>query len=748
MNSNPRLPLPAAAFIRSSLPWDGVPQPGEAYALAEPAVALEPMPEGLALSAQAAALHALLLRYGGGVAVELWVADEQGAWRSAGGEASLQTRVSELEASLRAAVPEPAPRHAGGDVVLCAPRSQAAAALQQAQALQAAWVWLFDTAAAGGEIRCDGRRFEPETVRRSAAHYLRLLAAWVAAPDMAIDAPTLLGDDELPAAARSGCPAPSAGLDSVIACLAQRAAVTPHALAYRHHGDAFDFAAVAAWSAGLAAALHAQQVRPGEPVGVFVERSHRSAIALLAVWQAQACYLPIDVEFPADYLAHIVRQNALRVAIADAAHAPRLAALGVQVIDADGARATPGAAQPPVLAPEAAPEQAAAIFYTSGSTGLPKGVVHSQAAVLNRLQALFVHRPLGADEQLAQRTPITFIPSMGELLGSVICGCTTTVIPQAAARDPDALAALIVAEGITRIGMVPSLLATFLGGSASRQAALAGLRGLSLAGEVLSAPMAASLRERFPQLQVTNDYGCTETNGVLLGSLTEWSPRRPQVPAGRPIANVQAQVLDPQLRSVPLNVVGDLYLSGVAVGAGYIDRPEETARKYLERRAGDGSVERLYATGDRARRLPDGQFEVLGRSDNVVKIRGNRVEIEGVEAVLARHPDIAQAAVSCDPSGHKLVAYVVAAPGAQPRAGSVRGHLDAHLPAYMVPARFVEVAALPRSIGGKLDRAGLRRSPPPGKPLPNGAARAAPAQQAHHDLAALHPPGGPRGGAA
>ncbi len=757
---------PTLAASLSSLPWDFAPSlVGEPdYACIDwPALGMAPEPLTASASHVDAvglvglvALSALLQRYGQERASPLLIAGAKPAqwhlWQAAPTQ-SFEQLGAQLEGHIRGLsaahlgeflplcdLKDPVALEAlKGQAIWVAGPSQHEQALHMGRLAQAPWIWL-SSASGPGRMLYDQRRFAAATMARSLGHWQRLVAAAQSVAGQAWSEVPLLSTQEQSQAVETAAQAHEP-LPAMTALLYQRARSTPHACAYRWRGQTVSFVQLLRWVNALEKALRQQGMQAGEPVAVAVERSPSTVAAILAIWCAGGSYLPIDVDYPADYVGHLLSQCGAKLAIAEPGWDQRLRERGMRVVVnvpnsefwALAAQPTDCATWPLPAAPDVA--QSAAIFYTSGSTGKPKGVVHSHAAVHNRMHALFARLPVTDADCLSQRTNVGFIPSLGELLSAVATGRPTVVVPNATARDPDALAELICAEGITRMGMVPTLAKAFLNQEGTvRHKAMEQLRLLSLAGEVLTADTATALRNAFPRLRVVNDYGSTETNGVLIGELADWCDKRPAVPAGRPIANVQALVLDAGLLTQPCNVEGDLYIAGLAVGQGYLDRPEETERRYLEVAMQPlGAVQRVYCTGDRAKRLPDGQIEVLGRGDNVVKVNGNRVELEGVEAVLQAHPNVFQAAATIDPKHRRLCALLVPRPDQTPpseqvlTAAALRAYLRAALPPYMVPSQFTLVSALPRTVSGKLDRARLKQDPPAGICLPVRPRRVTPA---------------------
>ncbi|MFF9090314.1 amino acid adenylation domain-containing protein, partial [Streptomyces sp. NPDC014991] len=361
------------------------------------------------------------------------------------------------------------------------------------------------------------------------------------------------------------------------------------------------------------------------------------------------------------------------------------------------------------------PAHPAYVLYTSGSTGTPKGVVVPHAAVVNRLLGIQDEFGLEPSDICLYKAPATFDASVWELFWPLTTGARIVVADPEGHRDPAYLASLIRRHAVTTVHFVPSMLRAFL--DEPTAALCTSLRRVQTGGEALP----AELRDRTTGLlgaTLNHLYGPTE---ATIHATTWTCGRRPAtgrdttrpVPIGHPVRNVRAYVLDAGLGPVPPGVTGELYLSGVQLARGYLGRRDLTAERFVACPFG-APGERMYRTGDLARWTADGLLEFAGRADDQVKIRGFRVELGEIEAVLAGHGTVARAAAVVredQPGQRRLVAYVAAAPGAEPRPADLRRHAAERLPEFMVPAAVVVLAALPLTTSGKLDRRAL---PEPG----------------------------------
>jgi non-ribosomal peptide synthase protein (TIGR01720 family) len=372
------------------------------------------------------------------------------------------------------------------------------------------------------------------------------------------------------------------------------------------------------------------------------------------------------------------------------------------------------------------------VIYTSGSTGSPKGAINTHRGICNRLLWMQDTYRLSPTDRVLQKTPYGFDVSVWEFFWPLLAGSCLVLARPGGHRDADHLVELIVREQITTLHFVPSMLRVFLRTEGLERCQ--SLRQVICSGEVLS----PDLQERFFEhldAELHNLYGPTEAAIDVTSWACERGSGRRTVPIGRPIANTAIYVLDPHLQPVPAGVAGELYIGGVGLARGYLNRPELTQEKFIPHPFHAGSGERLYRTGDRARYLPDGAIEYLGRSDHQVKLRGFRIELEEIEAILSQHPRVGQAvvAVQGDRSAatpgsgdQRLVAYVVTdgqgtvtsdardqddtpprLPVHAPLTADLRQYLQSKLPEYMVPSVFVFLEKLPLTTSGKVDRKSL-----------------------------------------
>ncbi|MEV0359333.1 non-ribosomal peptide synthase/polyketide synthase [Nocardia sp. NPDC050697] len=480
---------------------------------------------------------------------------------------------------------------------------------------------------------------------------------------------------------------------------------TPDAVAVRSAAGALSYRELAERSGRLARALAARGVRPETVVAVHARRSLELVVALYGIQAAGAAYLPLDPEHPVERTAHILR-TAAPACVLVTADTPLPAAGGAAIPLLDIAAAI-GTAPDGVALPAPRPENPAYVLFTSGSTGLPKGVAVPHAAIVNRLVWMQERYQLTAKDVVLQKTPATFDVSVWEFFWPLQVGAVLVLADPEGHRDPAHLHAVIAAHGVTVAHFVPAMLDAFL--AYPEFPARTPLRQVFASGEELPAATAQRLRQR-TGARLHNLYGPTEAAvDVTFHEVTDNDSR--SVPIGAPVFNTRLHVLDSRLRPVPVGAPGELYLSGVQLARGYIARPGLTAARFVADPSGGADPgARLYRTGDLVRWTATGELEYLGRTDFQVKLRGLRIELGEIEAVLAAVPGVARAVVLVRDdagAGKQLVAYAVPAGAAPIEVGQLRAAALAALPSYMVPAAFVVLGALPVTASGKLDRSAL-----------------------------------------
>lgn len=560
-----------------------------------------------------------------------------------------------------------------------------------------------------GHLRYHTAVFEEATITRLAAQLQTLLRSMVAHPEQRLSALPLLPEAERLQltvtwnATQTAAPPDTACLQTLVEAQVAR---TPEAVAVLSATETLTYQELNQRANRLAHHLRTLGVGPEVLVGLHCTRTPAMIVGLLAILKAGGAYVPLDPALPAARLAMMLADADPAVVLASSPLAPGLPALSCPVVSLDAIHPGPDTN----LASGVQAQHLAYVLYTSGSTGVPKGVMIEHRSVVNVVQSFVRTYHLTSTDRVLQQASLGFDVAVNEIFPILSVG-GTVVLPQPEDNADDTrFLALLARHQITILGAVPHVLARW-------NAMAAPLPHVRL---ILSGGAALAWRdvERLCQtITVTNGYGPTEaTVCATCFDVRHYDPtRHPSLPIGTPLANMQAYIVDQHLACVPIGVPGELCLSGVGLAQGYWRDAALTAEKFVPHPYRPG--ERLYRTGDLARWLLDGQIEFLGRLDHQVKLRGVRIEVEEIEALLRQHPLVDDAVVRLweyAPDNQHLVAYVLAAQALDASlVPDLQRLVRLHLPIFMRPAVFVCLDAFPRLPNGKVHRHGLPTPPPP-----------------------------------
>ncbi|HBW7170503.1 TPA: enterobactin non-ribosomal peptide synthetase EntF [Klebsiella pneumoniae] len=565
------------------------------------------------------------------------------------------------------------------------------------------------------EILANKARYDEAELRRHMARLTALLAQFAADPTLRCGEAEMLSADELARLAAvndTAVPLPATTLSALVADQARK---TPDAPALADARWQFSYREMRQQVVALAQLLRQRGVKPGDSVAVALPRSVFLTLALHGIVEAGAAWLPLDTGYPDDRLRMMLEdaRPSLLIATEDQlarfSDIPGLESLCYQQPLAAGDEAPLALSKP---------DHTAYIIFTSGSTGRPKGVMVGQTAIVNRLLWMQDRYPLSADDVVAQKTPCSFDVSVWEFWWPFIAGAQLVMAEPEAHRDPQAMQQFFARYGVTTTHFVPSMLAAFVASlDADSIAACRTLRRVFCSGEALPTELCREW-ERLTGAPLHNLYGPTEAAvdvswypacGPELAAVTGSS-----VPIGWPVWNTGLRILDAAMRPVPPGVAGDLYLTGIQLAQGYLGRPDLTASRFIADPFAPG--ERMYRTGDVARWLANGAVEYLGRSDDQLKIRGQRIELGEIDRVMSALPDVGQAvshacvfnqAAATGGDARQLVGYLVSDSGLPLDTAALKAQLAEQLPPHMVPVVLMQLAELPLSANGKLDRKAL-----------------------------------------
>ncbi|WP_455901355.1 non-ribosomal peptide synthase/polyketide synthase [Rhodococcus gordoniae] len=549
--------------------------------------------------------------------------------------------------------------------------------------------------------------FDARTVERVADRFVRLLDAVTGDLSITVGDVDLLDDAERVHLLERWNDTDRVldGTSTLVDLFAEQVRRSPDAVAVEFEGESSTYGDFSERVNRLARHLISLGVGPDARVGLAMRRSLDLLVGMYAVVVAGGAYVPIDPDQPDERNGYILDTAAPVVVLTtarDGFRVPGERSVPSLLVDSLDLSAT--SAEPVTDAERTSPLRAsntAYVIFTSGSTGRPKGVAVPHGAIVNRLRWMQHEYPLTEADRVLQKTPFTFDVSVWEFFWPLQIGARLVVAVPDGHRDPRYLASVIDRRAVTVVHFVPSMLAVFVAEASVDE--LTSLRHVFASGEALPPALAARTRALLTDAGLHNLYGPTEAAvDVTYHEATDADTV--SVPIGAPVWNTRVYVLDERLAPVPVGVAGELYLAGVQLARGYVQRPDLTAERFVASPFGDG--ERLYRTGDLVRR-PDetGELDYIGRTDFQVKLRGLRIELGEIETALLDLDEVDQAVVLVRQD--QLVAYVVPQPGATFDQAVAGAALSAQLPAYMVPATYVLLDAMPLGASGKLDRKAL-----------------------------------------
>jgi len=489
----------------------------------------------------------------------------------------------------------------------------------------------------------------------------------------------------------------------------ERARAHPDAVAAVHGNRQLTYRTLNARANQLARALLKRGLARESVVGVVTERNLDWMTAVLAIFKAGGAYLPFEPHFPAERIARMLSRAGCRLVLTERGSSAVLdralhSLSGVETLLIEAALAEGHSETDPDV--NVWPQQLSYIFFTSGSTGEPKGAMCEHDGMLNHLFAKIDDLRIAERDVLAQTAPQCFDISLWQLLAALLVGGRTLLVEQEIILDAKRFIDKIVKGRVSVLQVVPSYLEVLVSYLEQHPRELPHLRRVSVTGEVLKKELVQRWFAVKPAIKLMNAYGLTETSDDTNHEILDSVPRQERVPLGRPINNVRVYIVDEQLSPVPLGAPGEIVFAGICVGRGYIGDSERTQRAFLT--DPHHPYERLYRSGDYGRWLPEGKLEFLGRRDTQVKISGFRIEIGEIENALLRVPGVRENAVVVterpDRSKH-LVAFYTGE--RQLDTNALRDRLAAVLPKYMVPTVFHWRNRLPLTDNGKVDKRAL-----------------------------------------
>ncbi|MGH1392468.1 MAG: amino acid adenylation domain-containing protein [Trichormus sp.] len=547
------------------------------------------------------------------------------------------------------------------------------------------------------EYNCD--LFTETTIHRFTEHFQNILLGMTSEPSQKISDLPLMSRGELQQIINFGTSPTNPIIHCIQELFEQQVAKFGDEIAVICHHQKLTYSELNIKANQLAYHLKSLGVQPEVAVGICVHRSLDFIIGILAILKAGGFYVPLDPTYPQERLEFLIEDAQIQVLLTQQQYIPQLPDLPIFCFDTDTANLTQHPTSNPVN--HTTPENLAYVMYTSGSTGVPKGVCIPHRGVVRLVQDCnYVN--LSADETLLQAAPIAFDASTFEIWGALLNGSHLVIL---SSQQPTLaeIGQAITQHQITTLWLTAGLFHLMVD---EHLESLKSVKQLIAGGDVLSAVHINKLLQTYPECRVINGYGPTEnTTFTCCHSVTDICESN-TVPIGRPINNTQVYILDKHLNPVPVGVPGELYIAGDGLARGYLNQPINSKFKIQNSKlrscllsTQNSALSTLYKTGDRARYLADGTIEYLGRLDNQVKIRGFRIELGEIEAVLSQHPGVRECVVIAREK--QLIAYFISSNSTP---DNLREFLQQRLPDYLIPHFFVALETLPLTVNGKVDR--------------------------------------------
>jgi amino acid adenylation domain-containing protein len=547
-------------------------------------------------------------------------------------------------------------------------------------------------------IKYDQAHQTPDEIAQLLKHFCTLLTEMVAQPEQRITDFSILTVSEQQQQLNWNQTQADYPQTCIHTQFEQQVERSPDAIAVQFEQDSLTYRELNARANQLAHCLRDLGVQPEIPVGVCLERSLWLVISLIAILKAGGTYVPLDPSYPEQRLELVISEVQAPIVLTQSKLSKKIPQYRGKIIDLDIDLELIQQQPSSNLTNQTDIENAIYILYTSGSTGVPKGVINTHRGISNRLAWMQQEFQLKAHDRVLQKTPFSFDVSVWEFFWTLLNGACLVVSRPNGHQDTAYLVELIDRAKITTIHFVPSMLQAFL--EEPDLSKCSSLKRIICSGEALPTALQNHCLERLA-VDLYNLYGPTEA----AIDVTSWKchPSQTSVPIGYPIYNTQIYLLDHELRPVPFGVPGELYIGGDGLARGYWNRPDLSAERFIPNPFTPGH--RLYKTGDRARHLSRGEIEYLGRLDNQIKLRGFRIELEEIETTLRQAPEVKEALVTLyDPDNPRLVAYLTPA---SLSVEDLRHFLAAKLPSYAIPSNFILCDRFPLTPNGKLDRKAL-----------------------------------------
>lgn len=568
-----------------------------------------------------------------------------------------------------------------------------------------------------GNLVYNANLYNEQTISRLISHWTLLLEKLIGQPDQGVGSHAMLSKQEVKQINNWNSTEQPFNDLAIPDLFEQQAAKTPHSLALSFNQTKWTYSEVNEQTDRLALELQKSGVTVQTCVGVFMSRSANTLLSILSIWKAGGTYVPLDTTYPPEHINHILEQTETAVIMMEKSQTISLLNdIQVHILYIEDVLDHESEKPVSFSRVRLEPTDISSIFYTSGSTGNPKGVIVEHRYHVRRLSWSWEAFPFSQQDIICQRTTVNFVVSMWEYLAGLLKGIPTVVLPDEIVKDPLRFLEAIRDNHITYILVVPSLSKMLAALKIDLSPYLSKLRFWVSCGEPIPVDIYEKLQKAMPDCRIVNQYGASEVYDVAffdtqtenMQAIKKQTLRN--LPVGRPIGNTKIHIVNEWMQRVPVGVTGEIYIDTPGMARGYVQLEEETAQRFIDNPFSNRYHNKLYKMGDLGRYLPDGCVEILGRKDNQVKIRGIRIELEGIESRLRVIPGVLDCAVLAQNrrSGVKrLVAYIIS-PGIEIE--EIRGKLEQKLPPYMMPSLLLKIDKLPRKPNGKLDRQALLQS--------------------------------------
>ncbi|MEW9701749.1 amino acid adenylation domain-containing protein [Paenibacillus sp. SI8] len=555
-------------------------------------------------------------------------------------------------------------------------------------------------------------RFTNEEITRFNSHLISLMQSALTQPDLPLRQLTMISAEEtnLILGEFNSKSEGEPPVVTVFERIEEHAKLRPDRIAIVHEDEAWSFGELNAQANRLARLLLEQGLEPEDRIGILMPRSIQMVASILGIWKAGGAYIPLDPDAPIERAIVILRDAGVKLLLIGAEQKSEelselltdITMLVQEEIDAElQSRSAENLNRVPSL------DSLAYILFTSGSTGRPKGAMLEHKGMMNHVAAMAAELDMTESSVVAQNASHCFDVSVWQFFAGMCAGGQTVIYSSSLLQRSEEFLDRMVKDGITVLEVVPSYLAVLLEVLESRHRALSKLRYLIPTGEALKQDMLKRWFALYPDILVVNAYGPTEASDDITLHILRETPPQETIPIGRPLSGFRIYIVDEVGQLCPIGVKGEIWVSGIGVGRGYLNDPERTAAAFIDDPFSQ-EVQRLYKTGDLGRWMPDGLIEFFGRKDHQVKIRGFRIELGEIDSGVVNHPDVTQAVTIDLDDGTGARAMCVYYTAHRPlEVAEVKSFLEQRLPSYMVPSFYMQLDELPLTPNGKVDRRSL-----------------------------------------